>query len=84
MHHAVCHTPASSSFPPTARFTAVFSDGELAARLSQPKMRAALADIKRDPEAGMRKWESDAEVMAVLDQLQAKLRRIQQTKTMDV
>lgn len=53
--------------------TSMFSDGELAAKLTQPRIRAAIAEITRSPEAGMQKYENDAEVMGVLDALQARL-----------
>ncbi len=59
----------------------VFSDGQLAARLAAPRVRQALAEIRADPDAAMRKYEGDAEVMAVLDALQ---RRMEATGTIDV
>jgi hypothetical protein len=58
---------------PSDLAASVFSDGELAARLAQPRVRAAITEIRRDPDAAMLKYESDAEVMGVLDALQARL-----------
>jgi hypothetical protein len=58
---------------PSGLLAAVAGDARVAAALASPRVRAALADIRADPVAGMRRWEGDAEVMRGLDLLQEAL-----------
>ncbi len=51
----------------------LFSDGQLAQKLASPRIRAALAEIRANPERGMARYQDDAEVMAVLDALQRQM-----------
>lgn len=58
---------------PQGLLSAVAEDPALAAALSAPRVRAALAEIRADPVGGMARWAGDAQVMAALDQLEAAL-----------
>jgi hypothetical protein len=55
---------------PAALMEALSREPPLAAALSSPRVRAALADIRADPRAGMARWGADAEVAAALDLLE--------------
>jgi len=65
------HERSSASSSPADLASQLFSDPRLAAKLAQPKIRVALAEIRANPAAGMAKWESDPEVCEVLDMLES-------------
>lgn len=58
---------------PSELASRIFKDPKLVVALQKPKIRQALAEIRADPERGMRKYEGDREVQEVLDMLEASM-----------
>lgn len=55
---------------PTEVLAALSADTELAGLLANPTVRTALAQIRANPDAGLRRWGSDPAVSRALDLLE--------------